>query len=198
MADIDYYFFTISPFTYLAGLRMEALAEKHGATVAYKPIALMKVFEATGTLPPGQRHPSRQAHRLQEIERTAKLADMAVTVKPAHFPTNAVPSMSAVIAAQDAGGGDLPGLVHGYTRACWAEEKDIAEDAVVKEVLAANGFDPALADSGMLTGSETIEKNTAEALERGVFGSPTYVVGDQIIWGQDRLDHLDHCLSNRA
>ena len=97
MADIDYYFFTISPFTYLAGTRMEEIAAKHGATVSYKPIALLKVFEATGTLPPGQRHASRQAHRLQEIERVAKLSKMPVTVKPAHFPTNAVPSMLSLI-----------------------------------------------------------------------------------------------------
>ena len=197
MASIDYFFFTISPFTYLAGTRMEAVAAKHGATVNYKPMMLLKVFEATGTLPPGQRHPSRQAHRLQEIERGAKHLGMAVNSKPAHFPTNAVPSMSAVIAAQEAGGGDLAGLVHGYTRAVWAEDKDIAEDAVVKEVLAANGFDPSLADSGMLNGSETIEKNTNEALERGVFGSPTYLVDDQVFWGQDRIDHLDAYLAER-
>ena len=191
MAHIDYFLFTLSPFTYLAGNQLEEIADKHGATITYKPFGLLKVFEETGTLPPGQRHPSRQAHRLQELARISKMNQMDINLKPAHWPTNPVPSMSAIIAAQSAGGGNLGGLVQSLLRACWAEEKDIAEDGVVKAALEDNGFDAKLADSGMLTGSETIERNTNEALERGVFGAPTYLVDDQVIWGQDRLAHLD-------
>lgn len=191
MAHIDYFLFTISPFTYLAGTRLEEVAKANGATITYKPFGLLKVFEATGTLPPGQRHPSRQAHRLQEIQRIAEMNDMPVNVKPAHWPTNPVPSMSAIIAAQEAGGGDLGGFVHSILRACWAEEKDIADDSVIKPLLEAHGFDAGLVDSGLLTGSETIERNTQEALERGVFGAPTYLLEDQVYWGQDRLTYLD-------
>jgi len=106
---------------------------------------------------------------------------MDINIKPAHWPTNPVPAMSALIAAQEAGGGDLAGLCHGILRACWAEEKDISQDDVIKAALSANGFDAGLADSGMLSGSETIERNTNEALERGVFGAPTFLVDDQVV-----------------
>ena len=198
MPHIDYFLFTISPFTYLAGDRLETIADKHGATMAYKPFGLLRVFEATGTLPPKDRHPSRQAHRMQELSRVAAFNQMPINPKPAHWPTNPIPSMSAIIAAQSAGGGNVGGLVQSILRACWAEEKDVAEDGVIKEALSANGFDPSLADSGLLSGSETIERNTQEALERGVFGAPTYLVDDQVFWGQDRLDHLDVYLAGKS
>ncbi len=77
-------------------------------------------------------------------------------------------------------------------RACWAEEKDIAEDAVIRECLEAAGFDPGLADSGLLAGAEAYSRNLEEAVERGVFGSPFYITDtDERFWGQDRLDDLD-------
>ena len=191
MAHIDYFFFTLSPFTYLAGDGLEKIAEKHGASVTYKPIALMKVFEATGGTPPAQRHESRKTYRMQELVRIAKMNGMEINPTPAFFPTNPAPSSYALIAAQEAGGGDVGGLLQSYLKAVWVEEKDVADDAVVKAALEANGFDPSLADTGLMTGAEIFEKNTEEAIQRHVFGSPSYVVGDEIFWGQDRLSYLD-------
>ncbi|PLS21875.1 2-hydroxychromene-2-carboxylate isomerase [Neptunicoccus cionae] len=195
MAHIDYFTITLSPFAYLAGTGLEEVARKHGATITYKPFNLMQVFEQTGGTPPAQRHPARQAYRLQELARIAKRNDMPINLKPAHFPTNPAPSCYALIAAQDAGGGDLGGLCHSFLRACWAEEKDVAEDSVIRACLEKAGFDPKLADSGLLSGAQTFEKNTEEALQRNVFGAPSYVVGDQVFWGQDRLSYLDDYLS---
>lgn len=195
MAHIDYFLFAISPFTYLAGTRLEEIAAKHGATITYKPVNLMKIFEVTGTPPLPQRHESRKAYRLQELARISKRTGLPVNTAPAHFPTNPAPASFAIIAAQAAGGGDLAGLVHGVLRACWAEEKDVADDAVIRDLLAANGFDPELANSGLLSGSETFQRNTDEALKRGVFGSPSYLVDDQVFFGQDRLDYLDDYLA---
>jgi 2-hydroxychromene-2-carboxylate isomerase len=114
-----------------------------------------------------------------------------VNVQPRYSPTNTVPASAAIITAQEAGGGDLGALVHGFLRAVWAEERDIAEDAVVRDVLAAAGFDPGLADKGMLTSVETLERNTEEALRRMVFGAPSYLVGEEVFWGQDRLPLLE-------
>ena len=197
MAHIDYYFATISPYTYLAGTRMEAVAEKHGATITYKPVDIMGLFGRTGGTPPKDRHVSRQDYRLQELRRQAAKFEMPFNLKPAHWPTNPAPSSYAFIAAQKAGGGDLGGLAHGFTRACWAEEKDIAEDAVVRDLLAANGFDPALADADMLASAETYTANLEEAVSRGVFGAPFYIVGDERFWGQDRVEDLDLHLSGK-
>ncbi|MEL6679245.1 MAG: DsbA family protein, partial [Pseudomonadota bacterium] len=155
MAHIDYYTFFMSPFTYLVGQELEAVAARHGATVTYKPFALIQVFELTGGTPLAQRHDSRKAYRLQELTRIAARRGLPINLQPAHWPTNPVPASAAMIAAQEAGGGDLGALHHGILRACWAEEKDIAEDAVLGECLEAAGFDPALLGGSLLTGAET-------------------------------------------
>jgi len=190
MADIDYYFSTLSPFTYLAGAGLEEVAARHGARITYKPLDIMALFPRTGGTPPKDRHPARQEYRLQELIRQSAKRGVPLNMAPAHWPTNAAPSSYAIIAAQNAGGGDLGALVQGFLRACWAEEKDIAEDTVVRACLEAAGFDPALADSGLLVGAETYAANLEEAVSRGVFGSPFYITGDQRFWGQDRLEDL--------
>ncbi|GHA51879.1 2-hydroxychromene-2-carboxylate isomerase [Amylibacter ulvae] len=197
MAHIDYFTFTLSPFAYLAGDGLEQVAKKHGATITYKPMALMSVFEQTGGTPPAQRHESRKNYRMQELMRVSKKLDMKMNFQPAHWPTNPAPSCYAIIAAQEAGGGDVGGLVQSLLRACWAEEKDISQDDVVRACLSANGFDEGLADSGMLTGATIFESNTEEAVQRGVFGAPTYLVDDQVFWGQDRLSYLDDYLAGK-
>lgn len=192
MTHIDYFFATISPFTYLAGTRLEALAEAHGATVSYKPLDVVALFGRTGGQPPKDRHPSRQAYRLQELARGAKKAGLPINLQPAFWPTNPAPSSYAIIAAQTAGGGDLGALVHALTRSCWADERDIAQDDVIRDCLAEAGFDPALADRGLLAGAETYAANLEEAVSRGVFGAPFYVTdGDARFWGQDRIADLD-------
>jgi len=199
MAHIDYYFATISPFTYLAGTRLEAIAGKAGATITYKPLDIMALFARTGGTAPKDRHLSRQEYRVQEMARQAEKAGMPINLKPAFFPTNPAPSSYAIIAAQKAGGGDLGTLAHGLLRACWAEEKNIAEDDVIGDCLTAAGFDAGLANSGLLAGAEIYSANLEEAVARGVFGSPFYITGEeQRFWGQDRLDDLAAHLSGAA
>jgi 2-hydroxychromene-2-carboxylate isomerase len=197
MAHIDYFFATVSPYTYLAGTRLEEIAHKYGATVAYKPLDVLTLFSRTGGVKPAERHESRKEYRLQELRRQAAKADLKLNLQPMFWPTNPAPSSYAIIAAAKAGGGDLGGLVHGYCRACWAEERNIAEDDVVRDVLAAHGFDPKLADSGLLLGAETYANNLEEAVSRGVFGAPFYIVGQERFWGQDRLDDLDLHLAGK-
>ena len=192
MAHIEYYFSTLSPYAYLAGVRLEEIAARHGAGVTYKPLDIVQLFARTGGVAPKDRHPARMAYRAQELPRQAKKLNMPLNLQPAHWPTNAAPSSYAIIAGQNAGGGDLGALVHGVLRACWAEERDIAEDAVIKDCLEKAGFDPGLADSGLLSGAETYAANLEDAVAANVFGAPFYVVDSgQSFWGQDRLDDLD-------
>ncbi|MFD2740181.1 2-hydroxychromene-2-carboxylate isomerase [Sulfitobacter aestuarii] len=197
MTHIDYFFSMLSPYCYLAGQRLEAIAEKHGARIAYKPFDIVAAFPRTGGTPPAERHPSRMAYRAQELPRQARKLDMPFTLKPAHWPTNGAPAAYAFIAAQNAGGGDLGKLAHEFTRRIWAENEDIAEDSVIKSCLTAAGFDSSLADSGLLQGAETYGANLEEAVERGVFGAPFYIVGEQRFWGQDKLEDLDLHLAGR-
>ena len=198
MAHIDYYFTTLSPFAYLADQRLERIAEAEGASITYKTLAIMALFSRTGGQAPKDRHPSRMAYRNQEVRRQAKKTGMKMSFQPTHWPINAAPSSYAIIAAQAAGGGDMGALVHGVLRACWAEDRDIAEDAVIRDCLEQAGFDPALADSGLLSGAETYAANLEEAVSVGVFGSPFYVVDSgEMFWGQDRLDDLQAHLQGK-
>ncbi|SIT11056.1 2-hydroxychromene-2-carboxylate isomerase [Paracoccus saliphilus] len=198
MASIDYYLGTISPYCYLAGKKLEELAEKHDASVTYKPVDLLQLFDRTGGIRPADRHVSRMEYRTQELLRWADYLQVPFNIKPAHWPVNMAPSSYAVIAAQQAGGGNLGGLAHGFTRAVWAEERDISDDSVIRELLGTHGFDPALADKGLLAGAETYGRNLEEAVETGAFGAPFYVVREtgQRFWGQDRLDFLDRHLAS--
>jgi len=196
MAHIDYFFATISPFSYLAGTRLEEIAARHGATITYKPMDIAGLFARTGGTPVADRHPARQEYRLIEIARQAEEIGLPVNTRPAFFPANPAPASYAIIAAQNAGGGDLGGLVHGILRACWAEDRNVADDGVIRDCLTAAGFDPGLADSGLLSGAETYARNLEEAVERGVFGAPFYITDDGAkFWGQDRLAALDRHLS---
>lgn len=198
MAHIDLFFSTISPYAYLAGTRAEEVARKHGASITYKPVDIMALMARTGGTAPKDRHISRMEYRAQDLVRQAKMLGMPFNLKPAHWPTNAAPSSYAFIAAQNAGGGDLGALSHALLRACWVEDKDIAEDSVIRSALEEAGFDPGLADSGMLQGAETYARNLEEAVERGVFGSPFYITDqDQRFWGQDRIGALDETLAGK-
>ncbi|KPP93759.1 MAG: 2-hydroxychromene-2-carboxylate isomerase [Rhodobacteraceae bacterium HLUCCA08] len=192
MPQIDYFFSLLSPYTYLAGTRPEAVAARHGATLVYKPVDIFAVFARTGGLPVRDRAPARQEMRLQELRRQAKKAGLPINLAPPYPAANAAPASYGFIAAQSAGGGDLGALVHALTRAVWAEDRDIAEEAVIKAALDEAGFDPGLADWAMVQGAETYAANTEEAVNRGVFGVPFWITEtDERFWGQDRIDDLD-------
>ncbi|MCX7300272.1 MAG: 2-hydroxychromene-2-carboxylate isomerase [Rhodobacterales bacterium] len=196
MPHVDYFFTVLSPYVYLAGTRLEAIAARHGATITYKPLDTSALFPRTGGQILKDRHPSRQDYRLQEMRRQAKKAGLPLNLRPAFFPTNGAPAAYAVISAQKAGGGDMGKLVHAIGSAVWAKDLNIAEDEVIRDCLSQAGFDPAVADRGLLSGAETYAANLEEAVSRGAFGVPFYITGtDERFWGQDRLDDLDAHLS---
>ena len=141
-------------------------------------------------------HPSRQEYCLQELQRLSEKQGLPNTLKPKFFPINAAPTSYAVIAAQAVSSGDVGGLAQSLLRACWFQEKDIAQDDVIKEGPNRAGFDPALVDSGLLSGAETYAANLEKAVALGVLGSPFYIVdNEERFWGQDRLDDLDFYLA---
>ena len=196
MPHIDYYFSTLSPYAYLAGTRLEEIAIKHGAQINYKPLDLSALFLRTGGQLPKDRHPNRMSYRAQELPRQAKKSGLPLNMKPAHWPMNAAPSCYAIIAASNAGGGDMGKLIHAIGRSIWVDDKDVSQDDIVRDCLSEAGFDPALADKDMLTSAETYARNLEEAVNAGAFGAPFYVTDtDQRFWGQDRLDDLDAYLS---
>ncbi len=197
MVQIDYVFATISPFCYLAGGRLEEVAARHGATVRYMPINAPALFPRTGGQVLAERHESRKIYRLQELRRWAVRLGMKLDLQPMYFPANPAPSSYAVIAAAKLGGGDLAGLVQAFPRSVWAEGRNIADEEVVREIVAAHGFDPMAVERGMFAAAETYSDNLEEAVVRGVFGVPFYLVGDERFFGQDRLEDLDLFLAGK-
>lgn len=194
---IDYFFSLMSPYAYLAGVRLEALAERRGAGVAYKPFDIQAVFAATGGVPVGQRHPARQAYRLQDLRRRAARAGLALNLQPAFFPVDTRPAATALLAAQAAGLG--VGLAaHAMLRAVWAEEKDLSDPSTIESILAAQGVDPAALGPHRAAAEAAFDRYAEEAVAAGVFGSPSYVVGEEIFWGEDRLDDLEDHLAEAA
>ncbi len=196
MAHIDYYFSLLSSFTYLAGDRFAEIAEKHGASVRYKPFDILTMFDRLGAPRPAERSEARKVYRMQDLKRLSAQLGKPMNVQPAFWPTNAAPASYAVSAAQEAGGGDLDGLVQRLFKATWEEDRDIADDAVITEALKASGFDPMLSMTGMLKGAEIYAQNLEEGVKAGIFGAPFYIVTDtdERFWGQDRLDMLDEYL----
>ncbi len=190
MTRIDYYLSPVSPWTHMAGLRPARIAAAAGVDLHYKPVDPAALFQRTGGLMLADRHDSRKAYRLQELARWAQRLDIPLNLQPAFFPTNPAPASYAIIAAQQKGGGDMAALVTGLTRACWEEDRNIAEDDVIRECLVAAGFDGGLAFSGMLQGAEIYPRNLEDAVAEGVFGVPFFKVGEAAFWGQDRLDFL--------
>ncbi len=197
MVQIDYFFTAISPFCYLAGDRLEAIAARHGASIRYIPINAPALFPLMGGQVLAERHDSRKTYRLQELRRWSRRLGVKLDMQPAYFPANPAPSSYAIISAARAGGGDLAGLVQAFPRAVWAEGRNIAEDDVVREILQNHGFDPGVADEGMMMAADSFMANLEEAVQRGVFGVPFYLVEEERFFGQDRLDDLDLYLAGR-
>ncbi|MEL6481245.1 MAG: 2-hydroxychromene-2-carboxylate isomerase [Pseudomonadota bacterium] len=194
MTTIDYYLTTVSPYAYLTGDRIEQIAVKHGARVVYRPVDLGKVFPTTGGLPLAKRAPARKAYRFQELRRWSQALEMPLTLEPAHFPVSPEASSLAVCAAARLGA-DAGALARYYLAACWAEERDLADPAVVAAGLEAVGLP---ADAVTDADRATFAANAEAALAAGVFGAPSFVVGDELFWGQDRLEMLDLFLAGKV
>ena len=202
MSQIDYYLTVTSPYVYFAGTEPAEIAKRHGVRLVYRPVDPVALFARTGGTPLADRHESRKEYRLQDLRRQAARRGLPMNLKPRHFPTNPAPGGYAIIAAQAAAeagkGGDVHALVQTLSRACWEEERDVADDAVIRDCLTAAGFDPGLAMSGLLSGADTYDRNLQAAMAAGVFGFPFFVVGEERFWGQDRLGDLDRHLAGAA
>lgn len=198
MADIiDYYLSPVSPFAYLGHDVLVATARRHGAEVAVKPIDLGRVFPASGGLPLAKRAPQRQAYRLVELRRWAALRGVKLNETPRHFPCPGDPAALWLLAIEEADPVAALEFAGALGRALWAEERNIADDAVLRELAAATRLDvERLAERAAAPDTRVhYDALTQEAIDRGVFGVPTYFVRGEPYWGQDRLDFVERALA---
>ena len=194
---IDYYLTPVSPYVYLGHERFVAIARRHAATVAVKPINLGVVFPVSGGLPLAKRAPQRQAYRLIELARWSRFLGVPLNLHPRHFPASAELASHVVLAALERSVDAALDLTLALGRALWAEERDIADAATVRSIAEACGTDgAALAErAGAPDIATRYAVLTQEAIDRGIFGTPTYVYAGEPFWGQDRLDFLDRALA---
>ncbi len=194
---IDYYFAPQSPWTYLGHDRFVAMARAAGAAVRVLPADLGAVFSVSGGLPLGKRAPQRQAYRLVELARFSQHLGLPMNIQPTFFPVAGDDAARLIITVQRDDGADAALKLSGAVfRACWAEQRNMADAATLAALLAENGLDPQRLDQSRDAAVQAqYEANTRQAIDAGVFGAPSYVVGGEIFWGQDRLDFLERRLN---
>jgi 2-hydroxychromene-2-carboxylate isomerase len=198
VAHVDYYASLNSPWTHLGAARIEALAARYNATLRIYPVDFGTIFAGSGGLPLPKRSPQRQAYRLMELRRWRGFLGVPINIEPKFFPSSEALTGPCVIAVRETEG-DAPAikLAHRVLNAVWQDELNPADPATLAKLIGEIGLN---AEAVIKLGAEPrwTEQRAADtkaALERGVFGAPSYVIGDEIFWGQDRLEFLERKLA---
>ena len=182
---IDYYFDFGSPNCYLAHTQLAGIAERTGAQVVYKPMLLGGVFKATGNASPAT-IAAKGNYTGMNTARFAARYGVPFERNP-HFPVNTLQIMRGAVAYRDAD--KFMDYVELMSHAMWVEPKKLDDGEVLAEVLAGGGFDAE--DFAGLVGDPEVKQRliaaTEEAVARGVFGAPTFFVGEEMFFGQDML-----------
>lgn len=192
---VEFYFDFGSPAAYLAWTQLPALCAQAGATLAYRPMLLGGVFKATGNRSPAE-VPAKGDYVRRDFERHAARYGVPLRFNP-HFPINTLLLMRGATAMQlHEGGARFDDYCRAIFRAMWVDGQNLGDPQVVGRVLHQAGFDPTamLAMTSEPAVKERLKEVTEEAVARGVFGAPTMFVGDQMYWGQDRLDFVREAL----
>jgi len=191
---VDYYFSPVSPWTYLGHERFAAMAKKYGVSVLVKPVDYGRIFPISGGLPLKQRAAQRQAYRMVELRRWQKFIGIPMKLEPKFFPAPTEAAAVLICAAARGLGSDAAmKLVFAFLRGCWSEERNLGDDQELDRMTREQGFDPIALRTDQAARGE-YDKFTQEAIDRGVFGAPSYVYQNEIFWGQDRLDFLDRAI----
>lgn len=190
MATLEFFYDFISPYSYLASTRVEALAARTGATLRWRPFLLGGVFKATGNHAPIE-IPAKAAHMLLDLGRWSKRLGVPLNF-PATFPFSSMLALRAAFAAEAAG--KLVPYTHAVYRAAWVEGRDISTAEGLTAVLGVAGLDAAALVAAAPGFKEALMKQTQEAVDRGAYGAPLFFVGEQMFVGNDRLDFVEEAL----
>jgi len=194
--SFEFFFDYVSPTAYLALPVAQGVAERTAATLVFRPMFLGGVMQATGNRPPGM-VPAKGAYMNRDILRCAEHIGLPFHSNPA-FPMNTLGLIRATIGLQPDPGEQLRFMTTCF-QACWGQPDtlDPSDKAAVATMCSANGFDAdqiaALAASD--AAKDTLRANTDEAVARGVFGAPSFLVGDELFFGHDRLDYVERMLA---
>ena len=193
--QVDFYFDVGSPAAYLAFTQIEAIAREAGASVNHKPMLLGGVFQATGNASPVT-VPAKGAYTFIDFARHAKRYGVTLIRNP-HFPINTLMLMRAITGAQMHASERDAVLIDAIFKAIWTEQLNMNDPEVASVALANAGFPAGLIASwiGDAAVKARLKETTDEAVARGVFGAPTMFVGDEMFFGQDRLEWVGEALA---
>lgn len=187
---VEAYWDYSSPFAYLGMAEVERVAARTGATVVSRPMLLGGVFKAVGqaNVPLATFSPERQAHTMADLERWA--AYLGVPYRfPTRFPMSTVKALRATSLVPEE---RRRAFREAVFRAYWADDRDISDDAVLADLLGPDSG--VLAEVSQPEVKAALVAATEEAVSRGVFGAPTFIVDGELFWGQDRLELVEERL----
>ncbi len=190
MKELLFYYDIVCPYAYMASLQVEALAQRTGARLVYKPVLLGGIYNSIGRpqeADAGQ-SPARIAMGGLRMARQAHDAGVELNFPNGH-PRRTVNAMRLLLAADEA---TRPALTATLYRTYWQQGRDVSDPAVLAEVARSHGIDPAV--TGDPAVKQALFDAVDEAVERGLFGVPTFVVDDQLWWGGDRLHLVERAL----
>lgn len=192
---VEFYFDFGSPAAYLAFTQLPKLCAETGASLAYKPMLLGGVFQATGNHSPAT-IPAKGAYIFKDFERFAQRYGVPFNNNP-FFPINTLMLMRAAVGLQMRNDARFDDYCQAMFQAIWVDAQNMNDPATVGAVLQAAGFDAMamLALTNEPAVKEQLKAATQEAVSRGIFGAPTMFVGEQMFWGQDRLDFVREALT---
>lgn len=193
---IEFLFDVGSPTAYLAWSQLPALCERTGAELTLTPVLLGGIFKATGNNPPGA-VPAKGMYMMRDLARYAARYQVPLTMNP-HFPVNTLMPMRIVAAA--AGTPEQDAVVRALFEAMWKAPCKLSEQDELERVLNEAGLDAQywLSRAADETVKDTLKANTEAAVKRGVFGAPTMFVGQEMFFGQDRLDFVEAALVSQS
>lgn len=199
MTAVRCYFSPQSGYAYLGHARLCRIAAETGATILWRPVDIGTVFAESGTVPPPKQSAVRLAYRRADMARFAAALGLPLNPTPPFWPA-ATGLAQRLIVAAEAEEHDPAALIGAILAAVWARDLDIGDPATLVRLATEEGLDGEalvrLADTPEIAASAAA--HTAEAVAAGVFGSPSYIVGDELFFGQDRLDFVEAALRDAA
>lgn len=193
-STVEFHFDFGSPTTYLAWTQLPKLCADTGATLLYKPILLGGIFQATGNASPAM-IPAKGRYMGADLPRFARRYGVPFSFNP-HFPINTMTLMRIATGLCEARSADFERFLHVVFVAMWVDGKNLGDPDVLTQTLAAAGLDALvlLAMASDPKVKEALKVATAQTVERGAFGAPTMFVGEEMFFGQDRLDFVKEAL----
>lgn len=193
MKRVEFFYDYASTYSYLAHREIEEIAERRGAELVFRPMVLGFVFKATGNSMPAA-VPAKAAYMVQDVRRWVRKTGLPFHM-PSVFPVNTIRALRGACAAL--ADGTFPAYHHAVMKAYWADDQDIGDAEVLAGIATGAGLDGAALVARCETEAvkAALKKNTDEAVARGVFGAPTFFVGDAMFWGNDRLEFVAEALA---